>query len=119
MCKKDTIGQEKLLAQWESKKPNDPELYVAYYNFYVQKSMKEIVGLEQKPKGGNSLELKDSTGKIAGYMNDIVVYDDNYLKNGFDYIDKGIRMFPNRLDMRFGKIYMFGQKVHIPIKLTT
>ncbi|MEO8146949.1 MAG: tetratricopeptide repeat protein [Bacteroidia bacterium] len=110
LCKKkDTAGEEKLLAQWQDKKPNDPELYVAYYNFYVQKSMKEMIGLEQQQKGENSLELKDSAGKVAGYMNDMVVYDDKYLRKGFEYIDKGIAMFPNRLDMRFGKIYILGK----------
>ncbi len=107
--KKDVAGQEKLLAQWNSTNPNDPELYVAYYNFYVRQSMKEVVGLENQPKGGHSLEMKDSTGKVAGYMNDLIEYDTSYLNKGFEYIDKGIKMFPNRLDMRFGKIYMLGQ----------
>lgn len=92
--KKDTVGEEKLLTQWKDKKPNNPELYVAFYNFYVQKSMKEIVGLEQQPKG-ESFELTDSAGKVAGYMNDMIVYDEHYLKKGFEYIDKGIEMFPN------------------------
>ncbi len=107
--KKDVAGQEKLLDQWNSTNPNDPELYVAYYNFYVRKSMKEVVGLEKQPKGGHSLELKDSTGQVAGYMNDLIEYDTSYLNKGFEYIDKGIKMFPNRLDMRFGKIYILGQ----------
>jgi tetratricopeptide (TPR) repeat protein len=31
------------------------------------------------------------------------------LKKGFDYIDKGLSKYPNRLDMRFGKIYLLGQ----------
>jgi tetratricopeptide (TPR) repeat protein len=28
---------------------------------------------------------------------------------GFDKIDKGIELYPNRLDMRFGKIYVLGE----------
>ncbi|MCX6146076.1 MAG: tetratricopeptide repeat protein [Candidatus Kapabacteria bacterium] len=108
--KKDTVGEKKLLAQWETKKQNDPELYVAYFNYYVQKSMTEMIGLEHEQKGEHSLQLTDSTGKVAGYMNDMVVYADKDLQKGFDYIDKGIKMFPNRLDMRFGKVYMLGKK---------
>ena len=110
--KKDIAGQEKLLAQWNSTNPNDPELYVAFYNFYVRKSMKEVVGLGQQPKGEHSLEVKDSTGKVVGYMNDLIEYDTSYLNKGFEYIDKGIELFPNRLDMRFGKIYMLGQIIN-------
>ena len=42
------------------------------------------------------------------------MYGDNYyepdlLSKGFQLISKGIEKHPNRLDMRFGKIYMFGQ----------
>ncbi|SRR5258705_4516086 len=79
--KQDTIGEAKILTQWKSKKPNDPELYVAYFNYYVQKSMQKAVELERED-----------------------------LKKAYEYIDKGIAMFPNRLDMRFGKIYMLVQK---------
>jgi len=79
--KQDTIGEAKTLTQWKSKKPNDPELYVAYFNYYVQKSMQKAIELERED-----------------------------LKKAYEYIDKGIAMFPNRLDMRFGKIYMLSQK---------
>jgi tetratricopeptide (TPR) repeat protein len=108
--KKDTAGQIKLLKEWESKDLKDAELYVAYYNYYVQKSMEEVIGIEHEPKGEHSLQLTDSTGKVAGYMNDMVGYNDMNLNKGFEYIDKGIAMFPNRLDMRFGKIYMLGER---------
>jgi tetratricopeptide (TPR) repeat protein len=36
-------------------------------------------------------------------------YEPNLLSKGFDCISKGIKKHPNRLDMRYGKIYMFGQ----------
>jgi tetratricopeptide (TPR) repeat protein len=68
--------------------------------------MHEVVGIEKKQKGENSLVLKDSTGKVAGFMNDETGYDPTLLHRGFEYIDKGIGLFPDRLDMRFGKIYM-------------
>src|SRR5437870_4541887 len=71
---KDTTGQEKILQQWQEKRPNDPELYVAYYNFYVRKSMEEVIELGQQQKGESSFQLKDSSGKVAGYMNDMIGY---------------------------------------------
>jgi tetratricopeptide (TPR) repeat protein len=83
--KQDTIGEAKTLTQWKNKKPNDPELYVAYFNYYVQKGTHNIN------------EIK-------------TVYSDKELSKAYEYIDKGIVMFPNRLDMRFGKIYMLGEK---------
>jgi tetratricopeptide (TPR) repeat protein len=53
---------------------------------------------------------KDSTiNEPVAYMYGDTYYDKNILKNGFDYVEKGIEKHPNRLDMRFGKIYMFGQ----------
>jgi len=108
--KKDTAEAAKILVQWEAKSPNDPELYVAYFNYYVQKGSREMLALEREQKGDLSMELADSSGKVAGYMNGIVEYNDSDLKKVFEYIDKGIQTFPNRLDMRFGKIYMLGEQ---------
>lgn len=34
--------------------------------------------------------------------------DQDFLKAGVDRINKGIELYPDRLDMRFGKIYMYG-----------
>ena len=106
---KDTLGQIALLKEWEQKKPEDAELYVAYYNYYVLKSRKELIGLQTEQQGESSLKLQDSTGQIVGFMNGIVNYDDELVQKGFDYIDKGIKKFPNRLDMRFGKVYILGE----------
>lgn len=106
----DTAAQSKLLIDWNKTKPDDPELYVAYYNFYVKKSMRELVRLEQTQTGNKSLQITDpKTGKVVGYMNDGVTYDINLVEKGFHYIDIGIEKFPARLDMRFGKIYMLGK----------
>jgi tetratricopeptide (TPR) repeat protein len=107
--KKDTAGQLNLLREWESKDHNEPEFYAAYFNYYVRKSKDETVGIERQAADKNSFELKDSTGKVAGYINDKVGYNQIILRKGFTYLDKGISMFPNRLDLRFGKVFMLGQ----------
>jgi tetratricopeptide (TPR) repeat protein len=112
VSKNDTVGQQQLLEKWTKTDSNDPELFVAYFNYYVIKSKKEIVALGQNPKGKDVLQLndKDTTKKEpAGYIYGDTYYDAKLLNKGFDWISKGIEKYPSRLDMRFGKIYMLGQ----------
>ena len=112
VSKNDTVKQVALLGKWEKSNSNDPELYVAYFNFYVNKSTKEMVALGNNPKGKDALEIKNDDSKkggTVGFIYDDTHYDTNLLNKGFQYIDKGIEKFPNRLDMRFGKIFMFGK----------
>jgi len=106
----DTAAQSKLLKEWEKTDPKNPELYVAYFNFYAKKSMREVVSLDEKPKGEQSLQVNDSTtNQPVAYLNASINYRSDVLQKGFDYIDKGIALHPTRLDMRFGKIYMLGK----------
>lgn len=112
VSKKDTVGQQQLIEKWEKTDSNDPELYVAYFNYFAKKSKKEIVRLDGNGKGKEGFQLmdKDSSKKEpVAFLYDDTYYDQDILKKGFDYIDIGIKKHPNRLDMRFGKIYMFGQ----------
>jgi tetratricopeptide (TPR) repeat protein len=105
--KKDSLGQIGLLQKWEATNEKDPELYVAYYNMYVQQSREEFVVLGTEPSSGPQLTVLDSTGKNpVGYMYSEVKYNPDILQKAFDYIDKGIEINPNRLDLRFGKVYM-------------
>jgi tetratricopeptide (TPR) repeat protein len=112
VSKKDTVGQQQLLEKWEKTDSNDPELFVAYFNYYVIKSKKEMVTLGQNPKGKDVLQImdQDTTKKEpVAFMYGDTYYEPTLLSKGFDWISKGIKKHPNRLDMRFGKIYMFGQ----------
>lgn len=112
VSKKDTIGQLKLLQKWEITKIDDPELYVAYFNHYVMKSMTEQITLGNNPKGEKVLQIMntDTTKKEpVGYIYGDTYYDTKLLNKGFEFIDKGIDKFPSRLDMRFGKVYMLGK----------
>lgn len=106
---KDTVGQWDLLQEWEKKNNNDPELYTSYFNYYVQKSMSEVIRLDSDKGTGESLQITDSANQVVGYIHGETGYNPKYLTLGFEAIDKGITKFPNRLDMRFGKIHMLGQ----------
>jgi tetratricopeptide (TPR) repeat protein len=110
--KKDTVGQIQLLEKWEKTDVNDPELFVAYFNYYVIKSKNVIITLGQNPKGKDVLQImdQDTTKKEpVGFIYGDTYYNPELLSKGFDWINKGIEKHPNRLDMRFGKIYMFGK----------
>jgi tetratricopeptide (TPR) repeat protein len=78
---KNMTKAEEILIAWDYADANDPELYVAYFNFYTLKSME-----------------KDSTN-----------YDQEYIRKALEYISNGIAFYPTRFDMRLGKIYMLIQ----------
>lgn len=105
----DTINQLKTLEAWKKSSPKDAELYTSYFNYYFAKSRKELITLSTQKSEGKTFELKDSTNKTAGYIGSQIDYARLELKRGIDWIDKGIDLYPNRLDMRFGKTYVLGQ----------
>lgn len=110
--KQDSLQQKKYLDNWEYANPNDPELYVAYYNYYVRRSSMELLTIDKNPNSDESIKISgsDSSNKgEVGFINNGTYYNPNFLNKGFEYIDKGIKLFPNRLDMRFGKIYLLGE----------
>ncbi|WP_299212600.1 tetratricopeptide repeat protein [uncultured Aquimarina sp.] len=106
---KDTLNQSKILKEWKKTNPNDPELYTSYFNYHFSKSRKEIIALTTNQPNGQSLTIKDSLNKTAGFLGSEIHYDKSELQKGFNKIDEGIKNNPNRLDMRFGKIYVLGQ----------
>lgn len=107
--KNDTTKIIPLLKTWEQKSPGDPELYVDAFNYYYNKSKIATVSLDRQQHGNQSLQFSDSTGKVAGYLNDKLDYDLSLIDTGFFYINRGIEKFPERLDMRFGKCYALEQ----------
>ncbi|UUV22587.1 tetratricopeptide repeat protein [Paenimyroides aestuarii] len=105
----DTIELQKLLIDWRKSNANDPELYTSEFNYYFSVSKNEFVSLQQNIVDENSYEIIDSLGNVAGYLTSNVSYNKEKLDKAFVAIDEGIRKFPNRLDMRFGKIYAYGK----------
>lgn len=105
----DTTKQIELLTKWESEDPNNPELFTSYFNYYFLKSRQEFISMSKNQPKGESLQLQDSSGQVAGFLGSEIVYNNETLQKGLDKIDQGIKLYPNRLDMRFGKIYALGQ----------
>ncbi|MDD2612134.1 MAG: hypothetical protein PHR38_05040 [Bacteroidales bacterium] len=106
---KDTINQLKTLEAWQKANPDDPELYTSFFNYHFTKSREEVLSLTTDVPKGEKFVISDSTGKVAGYLGNQFCFNINELNKGLEIISEGIRRYPNRLDMRFGKIYTLGE----------
>jgi tetratricopeptide (TPR) repeat protein len=73
---KDTASQNKILNQWYKQNPEDPEYYTSAFNYYLIKVAQGDPNVQR------------------------------LLQEGFDVINVGIKKFPDRLDMRFGKAFL-------------
>ncbi|QEM12776.1 tetratricopeptide repeat protein [Mucilaginibacter rubeus] len=109
VAKDDTAAAFKLLQGWQKTGTNDPDFYIASANYYAKKGLTEVLSLQKDQPAGQSFVLKDSTGKVAGYLGGRPAYNSTYLNKAFDNLDAGITKFPNRLDIRFGKVYLLGK----------
>ncbi|MBL4643416.1 MAG: tetratricopeptide repeat protein [Flavobacteriaceae bacterium] len=105
----DTINQLKVLTEWNLANPKDAELYTSYFNYHFMKSKQEILVMSKDEPNGESLILKDSLNKTAGFLESKIHFDQKELEKAISKIDQGITLYPNRLDMRFGKIYVLGE----------
>jgi tetratricopeptide (TPR) repeat protein len=105
---KDTTSTRSLLQAWEKSYPNDPELYTSAFNFYFFNSRQEVVSIEKEQGKKENFQLTDSAGN-TWFLTSNNDYNPVMLKQAFQYINKGIEKFPNRLDMRFGKCYALEQ----------
>ena len=105
--KNDTVAVQKLLEDW-GKNP-DAEFYVSAVNYYFNKSKKEVLTLDKSVPKKEALEVKDDNGNVVAYLSSKDLFDTNLFQKTFKYFDEGISKFPDRLDIRFGKVYILGQ----------
>ena len=97
-----------LIEQWEKAEPASPDVYAAWFNYYIKLARDEVVTLSTTAPDDNrkALQLRDSTGVVAGYMYGVDTYNDSILQKGYQKLDTAIRLFPDRLDLPFGKVSM-------------
>ncbi len=107
--KSDTSGMIEVLRKWEQTDNKDPEFYTSYFNYYFFVSKQDVIALTTEMPEGEFLELTDSLGNTAGFMGSQIMYDSVLFQKGIEKINEGIKLFPNRLDMRFGKVYAYGE----------
>lgn len=105
----DTVHQLEVLNKWKETKPNDPELFTSYFNYYFLKAKKEGLSISKDQPKGEGFVIEDSLNQVQGYIGNRIFYNQKILEKGIEIIDQGITLYPNRLDMRFGKIYSLGE----------
>jgi tetratricopeptide (TPR) repeat protein len=86
---KNMAKAETILKAWDLADSNDPDLYIAYCNYYTVMSQ-------------DSCRLS-----ITGY-------DQKYSALALQFITEGIERFPTRFDMRIAKIFMLGELKKYP-----
>lgn len=86
----DYAAVEETLAKWESESPDNPELLIAYFNYYLHRDMNSVMALGQM-----------DDGRFGLY--DQQTFKDEDVKTGISYLDKALKNYPERLDIHFGK----------------
>lgn len=101
------LGIETVLEEWKAENPDDRDLLKAGFNYYYTKCRKDKVSemrgrtkyLGKKPV----FELKDSTGTKVPYFTDYDITD-SLFNIAIENVDKAIKLYPDEIDLRFGKI---------------
>lgn len=112
LSQNDTIFAKSVMTDWCEESPNDPERYVAMFNYYLVTSMDKVAEMAKlKPADPDcvALPLRDSLGNATGYIVTKTVYKEVQATAAMEAISKGIENYPSRLDMRYCKIYLLGK----------
>lgn len=102
----DGVGIETLLLRWEKDYPEDTDMLLGKFSYYLTKSQSASIEVKDSPKYlGNAptLTLKDSLGREVNYFQ-VVSYDDELFGKATQAIEKAIELNPDRLDLRLFKI---------------
>ncbi len=100
------VGVEGLLDKWSAVDSTSVDYLFARfaYDYYKSQSTEVVTKPTRKYLGADPvLTLKDSTGTDIYYFQDIL-YDDEYFSQSMTCLDKAIKLYPERLDLRETKI---------------
>ena len=102
---------ERYLASWTRSDEKNPEVYIAWFNYFVNRKMKTGLSIDSAidARKSHMVVTDPVTGRTVGYLGDAVYYDHDDVQNALRYLDMGIMRSRNRLDMHFGKIRILGE----------
>ncbi len=105
--KRDFKNAQVVLDKWGKNKDNDPQYYICLFNYHLNKSRTEGIGIQAKPpQGEDTIQITDpKTGETKGYFAPTVHYDPDEAQKGIQYLKAGINKFPDHYEMRFGLLY--------------
>ena len=94
-----------VIEQWEQAEPESPDVYAAWFNYYYKMGWEEVMQMTPIPPedGIQALEFEDSTGAPV-YMYQVEVFNASLLAIANEKIDRAISLYPDRLDLPFGKL---------------
>ena len=131
----DTTAMKASVLKIRNMNEQTAERYIAEYNYYynmssTQSGLVTSVKLPSEADGvqGEVYTLTDSTGAVAGYMYYAQRWDFARVDSALDVISRGIAIFPDRLDMWYGKIHLlqqlcrwnvFADEIHALLNRTT
>ncbi len=88
--KSDYETVKSILTDWEKEDSKNPEMMIAWFNYYLNRSAVE------HPTMG---KMKDGRYGMYSWME----YSQDDVKTGISYLDKALKSYPNRLDIHLGK----------------
>lgn len=100
------LGVENIIDKWERVAPDDCEMLVARFNYYLSKSVTtRAVPLDEDKYLGSkpSFVLKDENGKDVNYF-EVSEFDDALFAQSGQAIDRAISLDPDELTYRFLKL---------------
>jgi tetratricopeptide (TPR) repeat protein len=100
------VGIETHLKNWEKDYPEDTDMLLGKFSYYLSKSRTESYEVREGNRylgKAPAISLKDSLGKDVNYFQ-INTYDDELFGIATQAIDKAIELNQNRLDFRLYKI---------------
>lgn len=101
-----------VIEAWQKAEPESADVYAAWFNYYYKIGVSSVLSLTTEPPADDSESLmlrNDTTQETAGYLYAVPTYNDSLMNLCFQKIDAGIRKFPDRLDLPFGKIHVLLQ----------
>lgn len=108
MEQQDTSSWRQALVAWQGEDPTNPDLAASWFNYYFLKADREVLQLSlDLPDNQDALVITDSSGPVGSFTNGHV-YNQELLNQGYAWIDRALAIYPTRLDLWFGKIYVIG-----------
>lgn len=105
--KKHFSVADSIIRSWESDSVQDPELYVAKINYHFTKSNKGIMHIDRDyPPEGEKCSFVSANLKDTFYLFFVNEYDSQEVHRALMVLDEGISLYPNRLDLWFGKAHI-------------
>ncbi len=97
------------LLEWQKENPDDPDLFLSLFSYYVNRNSREFVLMARESAADSSLILTNQGDKSnGGNPTGKKIYQTGDVRTGLLHLDKGLKKYPDRLDMHMEKIRILG-----------